>query len=114
MLSPETHELMARVASMYYEQDLTQNEIAEALGLSRVKIYRLLREARTANVVRISIDWPIKRDQVLEAALQQKFGLKDVRVLKTAPNQADPLLRQLGHLVADYLEQHLKDSSTMA
>ena len=105
---------MARVASMYYEQDLTQNEIADALGLSRVKIYRLLREARAAKVVQINIDWPIKRDQALEASLQQEFGLVDARVLKSAHDQTDPVLRQLGHLAARYLEQLLKDSTTMA
>jgi DNA-binding transcriptional regulator LsrR (DeoR family) len=112
MLDQETHELLARVASMYYEQDMTQNEIADELGLSRVKVYRLLRDSRAKNVVQISIDWPIKRDLGLEHALQETFGLADARVLKTAIDQ--PVLRQLGHLGARYLEGLLKDISTMA
>jgi deoxyribonucleoside regulator len=114
VLDQETHELLARVASMYYEQDMTQNEIADELGLSRVKVYRLLRESRAKNVVQISIDWPIKRDHALELALRQAFDLADARVLKTALDQPMPVLRQLGHLGARYLEELLKDISTMA
>jgi len=38
------HELLAQVASLYYEQNLTQTDIADRLGLSRVKVYRLLTE----------------------------------------------------------------------
>lgn len=114
MLDQETHELLARVASMYYEQDMTQNEIADELGLSRVKVYRLLRESRAKNVVQISIDWPIKRDYAAEQALQKAFDLEDARVLKTTHDQSVPALRQLGYLGARYLEKLLKNISTMA
>lgn len=114
MLDPETHELLAQVASMYYEQGLTQNAIADELGLSRVKVYRLLRDAQDAKIVQITIDWPIKRDFQLEAALQQTFGLKDSRVLQSTLQQGGLILRQLGYLGARYLEGLLKDYSTMA
>jgi deoxyribonucleoside regulator len=114
MLDQETHELLARVASMYYEQDMTQNEIADELDLSRVKVYRLLRESRTRNIVQITIDWPIKRDTALENALCAAFSLNDARVLKAAADQPGSLLRQLGYLGARYLEDLLKDISTMA
>jgi len=110
----ETRELLAQVASMYYEEDLTQNEIAEALGLSRVKIYRLLRESRAKQIVTINIDWMVKRDQGLEQALQSAFGLKDARVLKSSHDHADQTLRQLGYLGARYLESQFHEISTMA
>ena len=111
-LDQETHELLARVAAMYYEQDMTQNQIADELGLSRVKVYRLLREARATKVVQINIDWPIKRDHHLEAELQQAFGLRDARVLRAMNEQA--ALRQIGHLAARYLEPMLTHSARMA
>lgn len=113
-MDPETHELLARVASMYYEREMTQNEIADELDLSRVKVYRLLREARAANVVQISIDWPIKREPTLEAALREAFGLHDARVLRTTPDQSMPRLRQIGYLGARFLEPLLAHTSRMA
>lgn len=47
------HLLLARVASMYYEQQVTQTDLGKRLGLSRVKIYRLLKEAKDNGVVQI-------------------------------------------------------------
>jgi DNA-binding transcriptional regulator LsrR (DeoR family) len=111
ILDMAQHELLAQVASMYYEKDMTQNEIAETLGVSRVKVYRLLRQARDAHVVQINIDWPIKRDASLETALTETFGLQEALILK---NGGQPTLRQLGYLGARYLENLLKDRSTLA
>lgn len=39
-------ELMTRVASLYYLEDVTQGAIADALGLSLPKVGRLLKKAR--------------------------------------------------------------------
>lgn len=108
------HELLAKVAAMYYQQELTQNEIAGALDLSRVKIYRLLKEARESQVVRILIDWPIKRADDLEARLADAFGLDDALVLRTGEVEATLLLRQIAQLAARYLEAILVDGASLS
>jgi len=108
------HELLAQVADMYYQQELTQSEIGRQLELSRVKVYRLLKEARAEQVVQITINWPIQRNTALEQSLKQTFSLKEVLVLKTtAPSNISPLQR-LGQLGARFLERTLVDGSTMA
>lgn len=107
------HELLARIASMYYEDEMTQNAIAKALNLSRVKVYRLLKQARETGVVRISIDYPIKRDAQIEADLMAAFGLHQALVLQGALESSTDL-RMLGRLTASYLEGLLNDSPTMA
>jgi deoxyribonucleoside regulator len=106
--------LLAQISSMYYEQGMTQNEIASQLGLSRVKIYRLLKQAKEEQVVQITINWPIKRQAQLEQALKQAFGLKEALVLATASQDPVSALQRLGQLSARYLEQVLKDGTTMA
>ena len=114
MLDESYHELLAQVAAMYYEQGLTQATIAQQLNLSRVKVYRLLEQARAHQVVQIKIEWPIGRDQALERALQHAFGLKEALVLKTASLNHVPVLQRLGQLCARYLERILSDGMTMA
>lgn len=99
---------------MYYEQEMTQNDIAEALELSRVKIYRLLKEARESQVVRILIDWPVKRAPALEARLVRQFGLERALVLQTGATDSALLRRQIGQLAARYLEGQLVDGATLA
>lgn len=108
------HELLAKVAAMYYEQDLTQNKIAEMLDLSRVKVYRLLKEAREAEVVKILIDYPIKRTSELEDELKQRFDLEHALVLQTTVTDSALLLRQIGQLAARYLEDILMDDTSMS
>ncbi|MEL6209782.1 MAG: sigma factor-like helix-turn-helix DNA-binding protein, partial [Pseudomonadota bacterium] len=44
-------DLMVRAAWMYYHDDLTHAEIARKLGLSRVKVTRLLKRAREQGIV---------------------------------------------------------------
>jgi deoxyribonucleoside regulator len=99
---------------MYYERELTQNEIATEFDLSRVKVYRLLKQARAEGVVQITINWPLKRDPELEHSLEQAFGLKAARVLQTMASDRPPALPQIGRLCASYLERILVDGSTMA
>lgn len=100
---------------MYYEQEMTQNEIGAQLGLSRVKVYRLLKQAKENQVVQTYINWPIERNSQLEESLKAYFGLKEAFVLKTSPSTNDTsLLSRLGKVGAQYLEQMLKDGMTLA
>src|SRR5436305_505801 len=108
------HDLLAMVASMYYDQDMTQNAIAEELGISRVKVYRLLKEAKETRIVEIVIDWPVKRDTQLEDRLQDAFGLKEALVLKSTQQSQPQALQRLGKLGARYVEQVLQHTPTMA
>jgi deoxyribonucleoside regulator len=83
--------------------------------LSRVKVYRLLKEARERGVVQIQVSWPIERHNRLELALRERFGLQEVFVLKSpALNGVGSPLPQLGRLGAQYLEQLLKDDMNLA
>lgn len=47
----------ARICHMYYGLGLTQQQIASRLGVSRISISRLLKQAREDGVVQISIDY---------------------------------------------------------
>ena len=114
MIDSAQHELLAKVASMYYEREMTQNDIAAALDLSRVKIYRLLKEARETQVVRILIDWHIKRAPALETQLTDCFGLDEALVLQSGATDSALLLRQLAQLAARYLESALVDAASLS
>ena len=108
------HQLLAQIASMYYEQEKSQNEIADEMGLSRVKVYRLLKEAREENIVKIVISWPIERDNATEKQLCEVFHLKKALVVRSKPTNDSVALRRLGQLTANCLEMILEDSNTLA
>ena len=57
MIPPEKKiERMVNVARLYYEENMTQNEIAKKLGISRPLVSILLTEARACGVVTITIN----------------------------------------------------------
>ena len=114
MIDAAHHELLAKVAAMYYEGEMTQHDIAAALDLSRIKIYRLLKEARESQVVRILINWPIKRSLELEARLVERFDLERALVLQTGATDSTLLRRQIAQLAARYLEGALVDNASLS
>ena len=116
MTEDSRHQLLAQIGSMYYEQEKSQNEIADEMGLSRVKVYRLLKEAREENIVKIVISWPVERDSAAEKQLGEVFHLKKALVLRSRPTATDAsvALRRLGQITANYMEMLLEDCNTLA
>jgi DNA-binding transcriptional regulator LsrR (DeoR family) len=68
-------EMLARVASMYYLDDMTQDQIAKQLGLSRPKVWRLLRQAKETGVVEITVNLPASLAMPVETELTSRFSL---------------------------------------
>ncbi|HEX2681217.1 MAG TPA: sugar-binding domain-containing protein [Candidatus Dormibacteraeota bacterium] len=65
--------MLAEVARAYYEQDLTQEQIAHEFGVSRSQISRYLTEARKTGVVQVRIVEPESRNRDLERRLKKRF-----------------------------------------
>ncbi len=67
---------LMEVASLYYEADETQSEIARRYGISRPMVSRLLKEAKETGIVKISIQPPASAQEVLLARMKGEFKLK--------------------------------------
>ena len=106
-------ELLAQVASLYYEDDLTQAEVARRIGTSRSTISRLLHEARDAGVVEIIIHYPWKTSPEVERDLSTRFHLRQARVLVGQGRPYEEILRGLGVLAARYIESILAEGTIL-
>ncbi|GLY64276.1 sugar-binding transcriptional regulator [Amycolatopsis taiwanensis] len=82
----DSRELHGRVARLHYQHGMTHQEIGDLLGLSRIKVTRLLADARRAGIVEIRIHSPAAPFEDLETALVGKYGLEQAWV---APSFAD-------------------------
>jgi deoxyribonucleoside regulator len=105
--------LLARVASLYYEDGMNQNEVAAVLGYSRSHISRMLSEARREGIVEIHVHHPLARVAALEQRLADQFGLQEVRVLKSNGVPYSQMLRRLGALAASLLVQKITPNSIL-
>jgi DNA-binding transcriptional regulator LsrR (DeoR family) len=86
-----TARLRLRAAWMYYVEAMTQSEIADALGIGRVTVARLLSDARALHEVRISLSRDLAELPKLEIALEKAFGLGEVVLAPISHGDADPI-----------------------
>jgi DNA-binding transcriptional regulator LsrR (DeoR family) len=85
---------------MYYQQDLSQAEIASRLGTTRSNVSRILGAARDEGVVQIRIVETVERNTDLESEMREVLGIRDARVL--APTSSQNPAENLGRIGADW------------
>lgn len=83
--------LRIRAAWMYFIEQMTQNEIADVLGVGRVTVVRMLAEARARNEVKIAIESELSEIVRLERSLEKVFGLEQALVAPLSSPDADPI-----------------------
>lgn len=82
MLCPEKKlGRMVEIARMYYEQNMSQNEIAKALGISRPLVSVLLAEARENGIVTIKVNDLRTTNETLSQRIMDRFWLNSVTVV---------------------------------
>lgn len=80
-----------RAAWMYYVEQMTQNDIADVLGVGRVTVVRMLAEARSRNEVKIAIEGELSEIVRLERLLETTFGVQQAIVAPISEPDADPI-----------------------
>lgn len=90
------------VARLYYEQHLSQSEIAEQRFCSRSRVSRLLKEARERHMVRTTVHHPLEQSFELERQLRRHLGLERVFVASSSGENTAP--HDVGRLAADIIE----------
>lgn len=102
--------LLATVADLYYNEKLSQDEIANKLYFSRSKVSRLLQRSVDTGVVEIHINFPYVCIPELEEQICQRYSLKSCSVLRTSFAQIlnDDSFDRLTRFAAHSIETLLK------
>src|SRR3989440_3912667 len=96
--------IMYAAARLYYEDELSQQQIAERLGVSRTTVSRLLQMARDEHIVRIQVVEPT--DVVtLSDELTQTLGLTRVVVVEASASRASSAGETAEHLIEPALRE---------
>jgi len=104
--------LLAEIATLYYEENLTQDEIARRLRVSRSSVSRLLARSRELGLVDIVVHHPLQTSGELRQELITRYGLDDALVLIESSPQ-EYVLDRLGALAARYIDRQLADGMTV-
>ena len=109
----DSRRLVYRIAQAYYDEELTQADIAERFGISRIKVSRLLTRAREDGVVRITVVPPADDNTALERELEQIFGLQEALVVTPSGAEYTDVIEAIGRAAGDYVGRVLDDGQTL-
>ncbi len=109
--------LISKVSTLYYHQNLKQQEIADRLQLSRPKISRLLKQAREQGIVKITVNVPNSNYIDTETLLEEKYLLKEVLIVDIDTSDgfssAPIIKKQLGQSAADFLLRTISEGDVI-
>jgi len=105
-------QLATRAAWLYFVAGNTQSEIGKKLGLSRIRINRLLALAREQGLVQINVTGRLADCVSLEEKLKDRFKLSHAVVVPT-PLKQDQLPSVIGSAAGHYLDSQLKDGMSI-
>jgi len=100
--------LKSKIAFMYYTCDMTQEEIASRLSLTRQKVNSVIGSLRADGIVSISICDSAGDSTGREVELEKRFGLKRVVI---SPSYGEPRLDflKLASTAAEYIEGEISN-----
>ena len=117
MALTDDYNLIYKIARLYFIENMSQLNIAKAMGVSRASVCRALDTARESGMVNISLSAPPPKDShpKLAGELKELLGLNDVVLAATAHSDDTPaeleLLSQDVSMVAGmHMPQMLKNA----
>ncbi len=106
----ERKRFLAKIASLYYLEGLTQQNIAYKLNISRTKVSRYLTRARKEGIAEIKINYPVKDFSSLEYQIEKKYRISECIIAGTFESNEATIEAMSGSL-NNLLSRILKDGS---
>jgi lsr operon transcriptional repressor len=104
-------ELQVRVAWYYYKAKMTQEQIANRLGLSRARVIKFLDQCRNEGIVSFHVTSPFANCLEIEKQVIDQWKLRDAFIVPAVDPQM--INRNLGAAGAQYIERHLAKDETL-
>jgi len=101
---------LALVAWAYYVEGLTQERVADKLGVTRLRVNKAISDAHKRGLVRITFNTAFAACAELEAALRARFDLKQAYVAP-APIETRDIQMIVGAALGNLLSEVLADRS---
>lgn len=104
LANAEPEHIRARVAYLYFVAGQTQQEIANSLGITRLRVNNIVGECRVDGTVTVDVRIPIAECVALEERLKGRFGLASATVVPTVKD-VDVLQRMIGEAAGALLDR---------
>lgn len=102
-------ELKLKCAWLYYVEGMTQEQVAQHLGITRLKALRLLAATREDGTVQITINAQAQSSIALQRSLEKHLGLFEAMVVPASDQSEDSISTVVGHATARYISEQVSD-----
>jgi deoxyribonucleoside regulator len=106
-------EQMLQIVEMYYQQGISQTDIAGLFGISRPSISRLIEEAKRRKIVEIFIHSRIPKNASLSCRIREQYNLKNCTVIESDSPYPETL-KKCVNAAGSFFHSILKNGMTVA
>lgn len=99
---------LIKIAYWYYKEDMTQEQIAHKLHISRQRVNKIVNSLIKDGIVSITINGIENEDIVLENLIERRFNIKQAIIADTE-NSDLPILSILGKKAGEFLDDFIQD-----
>lgn len=100
-----------RVCEMFYNENLTQKEIAASLNISRPQVCRILAYARERGLVSVHLNYPDTEESFFEHKIRELYGLTEVYVYDIGSDDLPNSLELLAQKSVGLFDACIRDNS---
>ncbi|WCG22846.1 sugar-binding transcriptional regulator [Vagococcus lutrae] len=101
--------LLTKVVWMYYIEGMTQKSIADTIGVTRLKVIKMLEQARSENLIQFKIPVADRIKIETERQLITHFNLNDVFIVPT--DDPDNTNESIAQAAAMYINDLIEDNA---
>lgn len=102
------HSLMIKAVWCYYIEDMTQQAIADQLGISRMRVIKLLEKGRAKKLIQFKIRADAYQQTEVTNQLQERYSLKEIVLV---PSISTNINETIARATAMYLGDHITDGT---
>jgi lsr operon transcriptional repressor len=102
------HSLMIKAVWCYYIEDMTQQAIADRLGISRMRVIKLLEKGRAKKLIQFKIRADAYQQTEINNRLQERYSLKEVVLV---PSISYNINETVARAAAMYLSDHITEGA---
>ncbi len=113
--APETDlgaDIKARVAWLYYMEGMTQDQIAQEIGIHRTRVLRMLSASRQDGTVQIRVTAKLSRCVELERRIESAFNIERAIVIPD-PKGSAPVAQVVGSVLGAFIADSLQSRMTV-
>ncbi len=102
------HSLMIKAVWCYYIENMTQQAIADQLGISRMRVIKLLEKGKAKKLIQFKIRADAYQQTEIINQLKDRYSLKEIVLV---PSISTNINETIARATAMYLSDHISDGS---